>query len=69
MVAKSERHGISCGVPCVPQEYCLNKEQLEFVLDVTSFKTPNAWGGDPLLGVPPPVKASLTRYGRYRAVP
>lgn len=43
------------------QEYCLSKEQFEFVLDVTKFKTQAPWGQDPFKPVPTQVKSAFTR--------
>ena len=43
------------------QEYCLDREDLDFVLDVTKFKTKEPWGEDPWKPVPGPVKGALTR--------
>lgn len=44
------------------QDYCVSREQLDFVLAITSFKTLGAWSIDPLQGVAPAVKAALTRF-------
>jgi replication factor C subunit 1 len=46
---------------CWPQEYCISKEQLEFVMDVTKFKTRSPWGEDPYKEVPTKVKSAFTR--------
>lgn len=43
------------------QEYCMDREDLDFVLDVTKFKTKAPWGEDPWKPVPPATKAALTR--------
>ena len=39
----------------------MDREDLDFVLDVTKFKTKDAWGEDPWKPVPGPAKAALTR--------
>ena len=63
-------HRMQCAVHCVrpsepacivAQEYCLNKDDLEFVLDVTKFKTKAPWGQDPYKDVPTQVKSAFTR--------
>jgi hypothetical protein len=39
----------------------MDREDLDFVLDVTRFKTKAPWGQDPWKPVPPATKAALTR--------
>lgn len=39
----------------------MDREDLDFVLDVTNFKTKEPWGEDPWKPVPGPVKGALTR--------
>ena len=43
------------------QEYCISREQLDYVLSVTSFKTKGAWGEDPMKEVPTKIKSAFTR--------
>lgn len=43
------------------QEYCINRDQFDFILDVTKFKTKAGWGEDPLKDVPAKLKAAFTR--------
>ncbi|KAL6746133.1 hypothetical protein V8C86DRAFT_3150089 [Haematococcus lacustris] len=43
------------------QAYCISREQLDYVVDVTRFKTRAGWGEDPLTGVPGTLKAAFTR--------
>ena len=47
---------------CCGQEYCLARDDLEFVTDVTKFKTKAPWGNDPFKDVPTQVKSAFTRY-------
>ena len=44
------------------QEYCINREDLDFLIDVTKFKTKADWNEDPMKDIPPGVKSSFTRY-------
>lgn len=41
--------------------YCLSKDDFEFLLDVTKFKTAKPWGADPYKDVPTAVKSAFTR--------
>lgn len=41
--------------------YCLARDDLDFVLDVTKFKTAKEWGADPYKDVPAVVKSAFTR--------
>ena len=43
------------------QEYCIDKDHFEFVMDVTKFKTQAPWGADPFKPVPAGVKSAFTR--------
>ena len=43
------------------QEYCINRDDLDFLIDVTKFKTKGSWNEDPMQGIPPAVKSSFTR--------
>jgi hypothetical protein len=43
------------------QEYCINKEQYDWLGEVTKFKTQGLWGVDPLKEVPAKTKAAFTR--------
>jgi hypothetical protein len=45
----------------LPQEYCINKEQYDWLGEVTKFKTQGLWGADPLKEVPAKTKAAFTR--------
>lgn len=38
------------------------RDDLEFVTDVTKFKTKAPWGNDPFKDVPTQVKSAFTRY-------
>ena len=44
------------------QEYCINREDLDFLVDVTKFKTKGDWNEDPMKDIPPGVKSSFTRF-------
>ena len=41
--------------------YCMSRDDLDFVLDVTKFKTRGAWNEDPMKGVPTALKSAFTR--------
>ena len=43
------------------QEYCLSREDLDFVLSVTKFKGKEAWKEDPMASVETQTKAAFTR--------
>lgn len=43
------------------QDYCISREQFDYVLSVTSFKTKGSWGEDPMKEVPTKVKSAFTR--------
>ncbi|KAK9863122.1 hypothetical protein WJX84_009648 [Apatococcus fuscideae] len=43
------------------QEYCINRDDLDFLIDVTKFKTKADWNEDPMKDIPPGVKSSFTR--------
>ena len=43
------------------QDYCISREQFDYVLSVTSFKTKGHWGEDPMKEVPTKVKSAFTR--------
>ncbi|KAG2439222.1 hypothetical protein HXX76_004584 [Chlamydomonas incerta] len=42
-------------------EYCIDKEQFDYIMDVTSFKSKSPWAADLFKDVPPKVKAAFTR--------
>ncbi len=42
-------------------EYALARDDLDFVMDVTKFKTKAAWGEDPMKPIPTQVKSAFTR--------
>ncbi len=42
-------------------EYCMARDDLDYVLDVTKFKTKGTWNEDPLKGVPTALKSAFTR--------
>lgn len=49
---------------CAPQtmhDYCMARDDLDYLLDVTKFKTKGAWNDDPLKGVPTALKSAFTR--------
>ncbi|GAX74453.1 hypothetical protein CEUSTIGMA_g1902.t1 [Chlamydomonas eustigma] len=41
--------------------YCISREQFDYVVDVTSFKTKATWGEDPMKDVETKVKSAFTR--------
>jgi replication factor C subunit 1 len=41
--------------------YCISREQIDYVVDVTSFKTKATWGEDPMKEVETKVKSAFTR--------
>lgn len=43
------------------QDYCLNKEDFEYIQDVTHFKGSYSWNQDVYKGVPTAVKSAFTR--------
>ena len=43
------------------QEYCLSRDDLDFVLSVTKFKGKEAWKEDPMAGVETQTKSAFTR--------
>ena len=43
------------------QEYCLSRDDLDFVLSVTKFKGKEAWKEDPMASVETQTKAAFTR--------
>lgn len=47
------------------QEYCINREDLDFLIDVTKFKTKADWNEDPMKDIPPGVKSSFTRHAPF----
>ncbi|DBA97121.1 TPA: hypothetical protein ACH3X1_014891 [Trebouxia sp. C0004] len=59
-LALQEKEGIQ---PVIEQmhAYCLARDDLDFLLDVTKWKTKASWGEDPMKGVPTQVKAAFTR--------
>ncbi len=42
-------------------EYCMARDDLDYVLDVTKFKTRGNWNEDPLKSVPTALKSAFTR--------
>ena len=46
------------------QDYCLNKDDHEFILSVTQFKSHNPALTDPYKGVPTGTKSAFTRQAR-----
>jgi hypothetical protein len=42
-------------------DYCMARDDLDYLLDVTKFKTKGAWNDDPLKGVPTALKSAFTR--------
>ena len=61
-LAQLEKEGIE---PVMAQmhAYCIARDDLDYVLDVTKWKTKSSWGEDPMKGVPTQVKSSFTRWG------
>jgi replication factor C subunit 1 len=41
--------------------YCITREQFDYIMDVTSFKTKAPWGADPVKDVPRKIKSAFTR--------
>ncbi|KAK9914951.1 hypothetical protein WJX75_002807 [Coccomyxa subellipsoidea] len=45
----------------MPKEYCLSREELDFVMSVTHFKSKAEWSEDLMKGVETKVKSAFTR--------
>jgi len=45
----------------VLQSYCINRDQFDFVLDVTKFKSKAGWAEDPMKDVDTKTKSAFTR--------
>ena len=43
------------------RDYCISREDIEYIADVTKFKTQRTWGEDPFKKVEPVVKSAFTR--------
>ncbi|KAF6248320.1 hypothetical protein COO60DRAFT_1100210 [Scenedesmus sp. NREL 46B-D3] len=43
------------------QDYCINREQWDFVLDITKFKSKAPWAAEPTEGLESKVKSTFTR--------
>jgi replication factor C subunit 1 len=43
------------------QAYCINREQFDFVLDVTKFKSKAEWAEDPMKDIDTKTKSAFTR--------
>jgi replication factor C subunit 1 len=43
------------------QSYCINREQFDFVLDVTKFKSKGEWAEDPMKEIDTKTKSAFTR--------
>lgn len=43
------------------QAYCINREQYDFVLEVTKFKSKAEWAADPVKSIETRVKSAFTR--------
>jgi hypothetical protein len=53
-----------CWTACLPgccQDYCINREQWDFVLDITKFKSKASWAAEPTEGLESKVKSAFTR--------
>lgn len=59
-LVSQEKEGIE---PVMEQmhAYCIARDDLDFAIDVTKFKTKAAWGEDPMKNVPTQVKSAFTR--------
>ena len=59
-LALHEKEGIE---PVIEQmhAYCIARDDLDYVLDVTKWKTKSSWGDDPMKAVPTQVKSAFTR--------
>ena len=42
--------------------YCLSRDDLDYVIDVTKWKTKASWSEDPMKAVPTQVKSAFTRW-------
>lgn len=51
------------------QDYCLNKEDFEYIQSVTHFKGSYPWNADLYKSVPTTVKSTFTRWNLSPAVP
>lgn len=49
-----------CARLCL-QDYCINREQWDFVLDITKCKSKAPWAADPTEGLGSKVKSAFTR--------
>lgn len=52
------------GIPRVlgmMKDYCISREDLDFISDVTKFKTQQPWGEDPMKSIETQVKSAFTR--------
>ena len=60
-LASLEKEGIQ---PVMDQmhAYCIARDDLDYVLDVTKWKTKSSWGEDPMKAVPTQVKSAFTRW-------
>ncbi|KAK9807239.1 hypothetical protein WJX73_001054 [Symbiochloris irregularis] len=65
-LVREEKEGIEPVIQLM-QDYCIGREDLDFVLDVTKFKTQAKWGEDPFKGVPAQVKSAFTRQFNQQA--
>ncbi|KAG2453593.1 hypothetical protein HYH02_001811 [Chlamydomonas schloesseri] len=64
LLARPLQQQQEAAVPRVVQEmheYCIDKEQFDYIMDVTSFKSKAPWAADLFKDVPPKVKAAFTR--------
>jgi replication factor C subunit 1 len=43
------------------QDYCINRDQWDFVLDITKFKSKAPWAAEPTEGLESKVKSAFTR--------
>jgi len=43
------------------REYCISREDIEFITDVTKFKTKGSWGEDPFKAIETQAKSAFTR--------
>jgi hypothetical protein len=43
------------------QAYCINREQFDFILDVTKFKSKAEWAEDPMKDIDTKTKSAFTR--------
>ncbi|EIE19443.1 RFC1-domain-containing protein, partial [Coccomyxa subellipsoidea C-169] len=59
-LASEDKEGIPVVINTM-QEYCISRDELDFVMSVTHFKSKAEWSEDPMKGVDTKVKSAFTR--------